>query len=148
MDIEFNPTLRADSFSIQPFKPYECQMALIDFTLSNARRFYSSMGNPLGLKGLTLFPCLDSYAVGGPEVSRSLDPRPRSYGLGSVEDDPFIEAHFASMQSMTSPSDKKKKADNSVNYGYLSQGMKGKFSAHNTCTLCSRVQVKLASLRV
>ena len=27
-------------------------MALIDFTLSNARRFYSSMGNPFGLKGL------------------------------------------------------------------------------------------------
>ena len=27
-------------------------MALIDFTLSNARRFYLSMGNPLGLKGL------------------------------------------------------------------------------------------------
>ena len=27
-------------------------MALMDFTLSNARRFYSSMGNPLGLKGL------------------------------------------------------------------------------------------------
>ena len=27
-------------------------MALIDFTLSNARRFYSSMGNPSGLKGL------------------------------------------------------------------------------------------------
>ena len=26
-------------------------MALIDFTLSNARRFYSSMGNPLGWKG-------------------------------------------------------------------------------------------------
>ena len=49
---------------------------------------------------------------------------------------------------MTPPSDKKKKPDNSVNYGYLSQGMKGKFSAHNTCTLCSRVQVKLASLWV
>jgi len=30
-------------------------MALIDFTLSNARRFYSSMGNPLGLKGLMHF---------------------------------------------------------------------------------------------
>ena len=29
-------------------------MALIDFTLSNARRFYSSMGNPSGLKGLKL----------------------------------------------------------------------------------------------
>ena len=28
-------------------------MALMDFTLSNARRFYSSMGNPLGVKGLT-----------------------------------------------------------------------------------------------
>ena len=28
-------------------------MALRDFTLSNARRFYSSMGNPLGLKGLS-----------------------------------------------------------------------------------------------
>ena len=26
--------------------------ALIDFTLSNARRFYSSMGNPLDGKGL------------------------------------------------------------------------------------------------
>ena len=40
-------------------KPYECQMALIDFTLSNARRFYSSMGNPLGLKGLSpVFPSL------------------------------------------------------------------------------------------
>ena len=29
-------------------------MALIDFTLSNARRFYSSMGNPLGWKGLMI----------------------------------------------------------------------------------------------
>ena len=27
-------------------------MTLIDFTLSNARRFYSSMGNPLDMKGL------------------------------------------------------------------------------------------------
>ena len=29
-------------------------MALIDFTLSNARRFYSSMGNPLGWKALIM----------------------------------------------------------------------------------------------
>ena len=29
-------------------------MALIDFTLSNAKRFYSSMGNPLGWKGLIM----------------------------------------------------------------------------------------------
>jgi len=28
-------------------------LALTDFTPSNARRFYSSMGNPLGRKGLT-----------------------------------------------------------------------------------------------
>ena len=27
-------------------------MALRDFIVSNARRFYSSMGNPLGWKGL------------------------------------------------------------------------------------------------
>ena len=30
-------------------------MALTDFTLSNARRFYSSMGNPSGWKGLIVF---------------------------------------------------------------------------------------------
>ena len=29
------------------------RVILIDFTLSNARRFYSSMGNPTGVKGLT-----------------------------------------------------------------------------------------------
>ena len=28
------------------------RVPLIDFTLSNARRFYSSMGNPTGVKGL------------------------------------------------------------------------------------------------
>ena len=28
------------------------RVPLIDFTLSNARRFYSSMGNPMGVKGL------------------------------------------------------------------------------------------------
>ena len=28
-------------------------MALVDFTLSNGRRFYSSMGNPFGEKGLS-----------------------------------------------------------------------------------------------
>ena len=34
---------------INPFTP---ESDLIDFTLSNARRFYSSKGDPLGLKGL------------------------------------------------------------------------------------------------
>ena len=31
-------------------------LSLIDFTLSNARRFYSSMENPLAVKGLTTSP--------------------------------------------------------------------------------------------
>ena len=30
-------------------------MTLIDFTLSNGRRFYSSMGNPWAVKGLKSF---------------------------------------------------------------------------------------------
>ena len=61
-----------------------------------------------------------SYAVGGPDVARPVDTR-RSYGMESVEDDPFIVA--PSMQSMTSNDGKKKKQqDPSVNYGYLSQG--------------------------
>ena len=34
---------------IDPFTP---KSDLIDFTLSNARRFYSSKGDPLGVKGL------------------------------------------------------------------------------------------------
>ncbi|XP_078379822.1 hemicentin-2-like isoform X2 [Oculina patagonica] len=59
-----------------------------------------------------------SYAVGGPDVARALDNR-RSYGMESVEDDPFIVA--ASMQSVNATDGKKKKQDPSVNYGYLSQ---------------------------
>ena len=35
---------------INPFTP---KSDLIDFTLSNTRRFYSSKGDPLGVKGLT-----------------------------------------------------------------------------------------------
>ena len=62
---------------------------------------------------------LYSYAVGGPDVAHAVETR-RSYGMESVEDDPFIAA--ASMQSMTSNGGKKKNQDPSVNYGYLSQG--------------------------
>ena len=32
--------------------PFPARLALVDFTPSNARRFYSSMGNPLGRKGV------------------------------------------------------------------------------------------------
>ena len=38
---------------INPLTAEWALRALIDFTLSNARRFYSSMGNPLDGKGLT-----------------------------------------------------------------------------------------------
>ena len=40
---------------VNPFNPLTAEWALralVDFTLSNARRFYSSMGNPLDGKGL------------------------------------------------------------------------------------------------
>ena len=37
-----------------PFNPFSAKDVLIDFTLSNARRFYSSKGNSLALKGLNL----------------------------------------------------------------------------------------------
>ena len=39
---------------INPFPSEWVLRALIDFTLSNARRFYSSMGNLLDGKGLTI----------------------------------------------------------------------------------------------
>jgi len=44
-------------FITRTFNPLTAEWALralIDFTLSNARRFYSSMGNPLDGKGLTM----------------------------------------------------------------------------------------------
>ena len=40
---------------INPFPSKWVLRALIDFTLSNARRFYSSMGNLLDRKGLKYF---------------------------------------------------------------------------------------------
>ena len=36
--------------------PFTAKDLLIDFTLSNARRFYSSKGNPLAVKGLKKLP--------------------------------------------------------------------------------------------
>ena len=41
--------------------PFSAKDVLIDFTLSNARRFYSSKGNPLALKGLTTWLLISSY---------------------------------------------------------------------------------------
>ena len=42
----------SDLIDSQPFNSRRCQMALIDFILSKARRFYLSMGDPSGGKGL------------------------------------------------------------------------------------------------
>ena len=42
---------RVKKLSLNPFTP---KSDLIDFTLSNARRFYSSKGDPLGVKGLSM----------------------------------------------------------------------------------------------
>ena len=40
--------------AINPFSSIGTLVTLIDFTLSNARRFYSAMGNPLDMKELKL----------------------------------------------------------------------------------------------
>ena len=42
-----------------PLTLFTPKSGLIDFTLSNARRFYSSKGDPLGVKGLTALCTVD-----------------------------------------------------------------------------------------
>ena len=54
----------ANKFLLKNFNPLTAEWvlrALIDFTMSNARRFYSSMGKPLDGKGLTKF--ISSFMV-------------------------------------------------------------------------------------
>lgn len=72
-------------------------------------------------------------------MARALDNR-RSYGMESVEDDPFIVA--ASMQSVNATDGKKKKQDPSVNYGYLSQGK----TCSLPCKSCSFLDNQFALL--
>ena len=43
------------------FNPFTPNSASIDFTLSNARLFYSSRGHPLGVKGLITWPVQFSF---------------------------------------------------------------------------------------
>ena len=38
---------------LNPLTAVDALITLIDFTLSNARRFYTSMGNPFPVKGST-----------------------------------------------------------------------------------------------
>ena len=47
-------TLKIDHFSVNALTAVGAFMTPIDFTLSNARRFNSSMGNPLAVKGLII----------------------------------------------------------------------------------------------
>ena len=52
------------------FKPLTAEWvlrALIDFTLTNARRFYSSTGNPLDGKGLRLMASVDNWQLTHPK---------------------------------------------------------------------------------
>ena len=46
--------IAAQNIFYNPFTAVGAHRELIDFTLSNARRVYSSMENPLGVKGLIL----------------------------------------------------------------------------------------------
>ena len=51
---------------VNPFTP---KSDLIDFTLSNARRFYSSKGDPLGVKGLSYIAIAEGSTDEGPKNS-------------------------------------------------------------------------------
>ena len=51
-DIYIYPTFKKPSPLKNSLNPFTPKSDLIDFTLSNARRFYSSKGDPLGVKGL------------------------------------------------------------------------------------------------
>ena len=48
----FWTSLYGSPLRFNPFTAVGAHRALIDFTLSNARRFYSSMGNPLAVERL------------------------------------------------------------------------------------------------
>ena len=48
----FPPLLGRPRLLPRPVNPFTLKSDLIDFTLSNARRFYSSKGDPLGVKRL------------------------------------------------------------------------------------------------
>ena len=60
IDCHFYSGLQASALKrkkgLNPFPAEWVLRALIDFTLSNARRFYSSMGNPLDGRGLRVPP--------------------------------------------------------------------------------------------
>ena len=66
------------------FNPFNAKDVLIDFTLSNARRFYSSKGNPLAVKGLKhLSPLRPCPSLGLGPGNNVILPRPGYVALSS-----------------------------------------------------------------
>ena len=49
--------------SVVQLNPFSAKDVLVDFTLSNAGRFYSSKGNPLALKGLITKETLFNFVL-------------------------------------------------------------------------------------
>ena len=52
VETKFEVCDRSDINSVNALSALDALMTLKDFTLSNVRRFYSSIGNPLAVKGL------------------------------------------------------------------------------------------------
>lgn len=77
-------------------------------------------------------------------MSRSMDRR--SYGMESVEDDPFILA--ASTHSLNSIGDSKKTNYHNVNYGYSSEGREMCCLQLNSCQVPSQGLCLMLSLIV
>ena len=50
--VEVSSAILVSSQNVNALTAVGVLMTLIDFTMSNARRFYSSMGNPFAVKGL------------------------------------------------------------------------------------------------
>ena len=67
--------MRISSQEIQTrIKPFTPKSDFIDLTLSNARRFYSSKGDPLGVKGLkqkNLERCWQAHKTNASALLRS-----------------------------------------------------------------------------
>ena len=51
-----NPSLYTKQLANGPMNPFKPKIDLIDWTLSNARQFYSPKGDPLGVKQLKKLP--------------------------------------------------------------------------------------------
>ena len=62
--VELNHYIQISFTSVNPLITEWALRGLIDFTLSNARRFYSSMGNPLDKKVISAFKSFSLFWKG------------------------------------------------------------------------------------